>query len=126
MDFSEAQQNYKDLSKSYFGGQLSMADFHREVRSLQVTDDGGRRWRINSHSGKWQAMQDGIWRDANPTDSPSPRDEKWAQVKLSTAISPHTHSETRFSLEVALAFGVVLSVIIGSVVIIVLELNPIR
>lgn len=119
MDFTEAQQKYKNFSKSYFGGQMSMADFHREVRTLMVTDDQSRRWRINSHTGTWQQLQDGLWRDANPNDPVAPRTE---MVKLST-IPVHSHYETSFSLEVALAFSVVLAIIISSIVIIVLDLT---
>ena len=109
MDFSEAQSVYKDLSKSYFGGRLSMADFHREVRGLQVKDDLERRWRINSHTGKWQMLRDGLWVDANPLEPVSRPQVRRRNI---------AHGEIIFPLEVALAFALVMGIIITASIIV--------
>lgn len=110
MDFIELQQTYKDLTKEYFGGRLSVADFHREMRGQVVLDGQDRRWRINSHTGKWQRLQDGLWITADPNTVPS-------QSEQSLAGGRPVYDETRPGPEIILGLLAVVLILVATGVI---------
>lgn len=66
MDFAEARHEFKRLGQQYFAGKLSRADYHAEVKGIRVTDEQGRRWRIDSEMGTWQRMSGSRWVNADP------------------------------------------------------------
>ena len=117
MDFAEARRAYKELGKQYFGGKLSRADYDVEVRSLRVTDDKGRSWRINSQTGAWQRQESGRWFDDDP-DQTSPQVEAWREATA--------YDDTRVPSELLFAMAFVIVAMAASATLVYLLLNATR
>lgn len=98
MDFWEARRHYRELGKQYFAGQLSRSEYHTEVRNLDIKDDRGRRWRIDSSTGTWQRLENDTWITDDP-DGPLPAyEEQVADDDVPTYTAPEIPGEVVFGL----------------------------
>jgi hypothetical protein len=119
MDFAEARRTYVKLGQKYFAGKLSRADYHTEVKSIRVTDDEERRWRIDSESGTWQRLEGDRWFAADPD---GPLDE----YDIAVSEEWPRYGEPQIPLEIIGALVVVIVAMVVAGGIVYLTLNAMR
>lgn len=67
MEFSEAERQYRRLSKGYAAGSLSAQDFDRAVQRLLVVDPAGCAWRMGALTGRWYRREGDRWQPVSPS-----------------------------------------------------------
>lgn len=88
MRFAEAEKQYRELEARLKRGELSEDDFLAEAAGLRVIDAQGRRWALNSQTGRWQVYDGQQWVFAEPPPDAKP------QVAMPIAAEPETTQVT--------------------------------
>jgi LysM repeat protein len=66
MHFAEAEKKYLQLESKLLSGELADQEFIAQVNQLKVTDAEGRRWTLNSRTGRWMVHDGQQWAYAEP------------------------------------------------------------
>lgn len=66
MDFQETNRLYIHLKQQFDQGQITAAEFEKQVNDIRVTGPGGELWQIGVKSGRWYRFNGQAWVEDNP------------------------------------------------------------
>ncbi|MFO7695585.1 MAG: hypothetical protein R6X16_00295 [Anaerolineae bacterium] len=66
MDFTQAEQQFHSLEARLQAGTLDDPAYHEALNALRVTDERGRVWMMQEHTGHWYVWENGTWQQGNP------------------------------------------------------------